>query len=128
VIRRIALPAGEKIPVLGQGNWHMAEVREQRKAEIGALRLGLDLGMTLIDTAEMYAEGETERLVGDAISGRRDEVFLISKVLPSHATHRGTIDACAASLRRLKPIAWTCICCIGGVPCRSGRRSRPLWS
>jgi diketogulonate reductase-like aldo/keto reductase len=102
VIRRIALPAGEKIPVLGQGTWHMAEVRERRKAEIGALRLGLDLGMTLIDTAEMYAEGETERLVGDAISGRRDEVFLVSKVLPSHATRRGAIDACAASLRRLK--------------------------
>jgi diketogulonate reductase-like aldo/keto reductase len=102
VIRRIALPAGEKIPVLGQGTWHMAEIRQQRKAEIGALRLGLDLGMTLIDTAEMYAEGDAERLVGDAISGRRDEVFLISKVLPSHATRRGTIDACAASLRRLK--------------------------
>jgi diketogulonate reductase-like aldo/keto reductase len=102
VIRRIALPAGETIPVLGQGTWHMAEVREHRKAEIGALRLGLDLGMTLIDTAEMYAEGDTERLVGDAISGRRDEVFLISKVLPSHATRRSTIDACAASLRRLK--------------------------
>jgi diketogulonate reductase-like aldo/keto reductase len=102
VIRHIALPAGEKIPVLGQGTWHMGEIREQRKAEIGALRLGLDLGMTLIDTAEMYAEGDTERLVGDAVSGRRDEVFLTSKVLPSHATHRGTIDACAASLRRLK--------------------------
>jgi diketogulonate reductase-like aldo/keto reductase len=102
VIRRIALPAGDKIPVLGQGTWHMGEIREQRKAEIGALRFGLDLGMTLIDTAEMYAEGETERLVGDAISGRRDEVFLISKLLPSHATHRGAIDACAASLRRLK--------------------------
>jgi diketogulonate reductase-like aldo/keto reductase len=102
VMRRIALPAGDRIPVLGQGTWHMAEVREQRKAEIGALRLGLDLGMTLIDTAEMYAEGDTERLVGEAISGRRDEVFLISKVLPSHATRRGTLDACTASLRRLK--------------------------
>jgi diketogulonate reductase-like aldo/keto reductase len=102
MIRRIALPDGEKIPVLGQGTWHMAEVREQRKAEISALRLGLDLGITLIDTAEMYAEGGAEQLVGDAIDGRRDEVFLISKVLPSHATYRGTIDACAASLRRLK--------------------------
>jgi diketogulonate reductase-like aldo/keto reductase len=101
-IRRITLPAGERIPVLGQGTWHLAEVREQRDAEIGALRLGLDLGLTLIDTAEMYAEGETERLVGDAINGRRDEVFLISKVLPSNATRRGAIDACAASLRRLK--------------------------
>jgi diketogulonate reductase-like aldo/keto reductase len=102
VIRRIALPAGETIPVLGQGTWHMAEVRERRKAEIGALRLGLDLGMTLVDTAEMYAEGEAERLVGEAISGRRDQVFLVSKVLPEHATRQGAIDACAASLRRLK--------------------------
>jgi diketogulonate reductase-like aldo/keto reductase len=102
VIRRIALPAGETIPVLGLGTWHMAEVREKRKAEIDALRLGLDLGMTLIDTAEMYAEGESERLVGEAISGRREGVFLISKVLPSHATRQGTIDACAASLRRLR--------------------------
>ena len=102
VIRRIALPAGGRIPVLGQGTWHLGEVREQRTAEIAALRLGLDLGMTLIDTAEMYAEGATERLVGDAISGRRDEVFLVSKVLPAHATRQGTIDACAASLRRLK--------------------------
>ncbi|MFC3994220.1 aldo/keto reductase [Actinoplanes siamensis] len=102
MIRRIVLPSGEKIPVLGQGTWHLAEVREQREAEIAALRLGLELGMTLIDTAEMYAEGETERLVGDAIGGRRDQVFLISKVLPSHASHQGTIDACTASLRRLK--------------------------
>jgi diketogulonate reductase-like aldo/keto reductase len=102
VIRRIALPDGETIPVLGQGTWHMAEIREQRKAEISALRFGLDVGMTLIDTAEMYAEGESERLVGEAISGRRDEVFLVSKVLPSHATSQGVIDACAASLRRLK--------------------------
>jgi predicted aldo/keto reductase-like oxidoreductase len=77
VIRHIAPPAGAKIPVPGQGTWHRAEVRERRKAEIGALRLGFDLGMTLIDTAEMYAEGGTERLVGDAISGCRDGVFLM---------------------------------------------------
>jgi diketogulonate reductase-like aldo/keto reductase len=91
-----------EVPTLGQGTWFMGEDRDERAREVWSLQLGLDLGMTLIDTAEMYAEGETERLVGDAISGRRDEVFLISKVLPSHATHRGTIDACAASLRRLK--------------------------
>jgi diketogulonate reductase-like aldo/keto reductase len=101
-MRRIALPAGETIPVLGQGTWHMAEVRERRAQEIAALRLGLDLGMNLIDTAEMYAEGDAERLVGEAIAGRRDEVFLVSKVLPANATRRGTIDACEASLRRLK--------------------------
>jgi diketogulonate reductase-like aldo/keto reductase len=102
VMRHITLPAGEAIPVLGQGTWHMAEVRERRREEIAALRLGLDVGMTLVDTAEMYAEGDAERLVGEAIAGRRDEVFLVSKVLPFHATRRGTIDACEASLRRLR--------------------------
>lgn len=101
-MRHVALPAGELIPVLGQGTWHMAEIREQRAEEIATLRLGIDLGVTLIDTAEMYAEGDAERLVGEAIAGRRDEVFLVSKVLPSNATRRGTIDACRASLRRLK--------------------------
>jgi diketogulonate reductase-like aldo/keto reductase len=102
VMRRIALPAGERIPVLGQGTWHLAEVRGRRSEEIAALRLGLDLGLTLIDTAEMYAEGAAERLVGEAIAGRRDEVFLVSKVLPTHATRRGIIEACEASLRRLE--------------------------
>jgi diketogulonate reductase-like aldo/keto reductase len=102
VMRQIALPAGERIPVLGQGTWHLAEVRERRSEEIAALRLGLDLGLTLIDTAEMYAEGAAERLVGEAVAGRRDEVFLVSKVLPTHATRRGIIEACEASLRRLK--------------------------
>ena len=101
VMRHIVLPAGEKVPVLGQGTWHMAEVRERRQDEIAALRLGLDLGLTLVDTAEMYADGEAERLVGEAIAGRRDEVFLVSKVVPAHATRRGTIEACEASLRRL---------------------------
>jgi diketogulonate reductase-like aldo/keto reductase len=102
VMRHITLPCGEAIAVLGQGTWHMAEVREHRREEIAALRLGLDVGMTLVDTAEMYAEGDAERLVGEAIAGRRDEVFLVSKVLPFHATRRGTIDACEASLRRLR--------------------------
>jgi diketogulonate reductase-like aldo/keto reductase len=101
-MRHITLPAGDRIPVIGQGTWHMAEAGERRQQEIGALRLGLDLGMSLVDTAEMYAEGETERLVGDAIAGRRDEVFLVSKVLPAHATRRGTVQACEGSLRRLK--------------------------
>jgi diketogulonate reductase-like aldo/keto reductase len=101
-MRHIALPAGERIPVLGQGTWHLAEVCERRGEEIAALRLGIDLGLTLIDTAEMYAEGAAERLVGEAVAGRRDEVFLVSKVLPAHASRRGIIDACEASLRRLK--------------------------
>jgi len=95
------LPSGAAVPVLGQGTWHMAEERRLRDKEIGALRLGLDLGMTLIDTAEMYADGAAEELVGEAIAGRREEVFLVSKVLPSHATRSGTIAACERSLGRL---------------------------
>jgi diketogulonate reductase-like aldo/keto reductase len=96
------LPDGEPIPVLGQGTWHMAEEARRRQQEISALRVGLDLGLTLIDTAEMYADGRAEELVGEAIAGRRDEVFLVSKVLPEHATKRGTVAACERSLRRLR--------------------------
>jgi diketogulonate reductase-like aldo/keto reductase len=100
-MRTVKLPSGERIPVLGQGTWHLAEVAARRDTEILALRRGLDLGMTVIDTAEMYADGEAEKLVGEAIAGRRDEVFLVSKVLPQHATARGTVAACEGSLRRL---------------------------
>jgi diketogulonate reductase-like aldo/keto reductase len=104
-MRTINLPSGEPIPVLGLGTWQLAENPAHRMDEILALRVGLDLGMTLIDTAEMYADGGAEALVGEAISGRRDEVFLVTKVLPSHATRAGTIAACEASLRRLRT-AW----------------------
>jgi diketogulonate reductase-like aldo/keto reductase len=100
-MRTVKLPSGERIPVLGQGTWHLAEVAARRDTEILALRRGLDLGMTVIDTAEMYADGEAEKLVREAIAGRRDEVFLVSKVLPHHATARGTVAACEGSLRRL---------------------------
>jgi diketogulonate reductase-like aldo/keto reductase len=99
--RTIVLPSGELIPMLGQGTWHMAENPLNRTNEINALRLGIDLGMTLIDTAEMYADGGAERLVGEAIKGRRDEVFLVSKVLPQNATRRETMAACNRSLARL---------------------------
>jgi diketogulonate reductase-like aldo/keto reductase len=97
----IKLPSGEPIPVLGQGTWHLAEGRRPPEQEVAALRLGLDLGMSLIDTAELYARGAAETLVGVAIAGRREEVFLVSKVLPSNATLRSTIAACEGSLRRL---------------------------
>jgi diketogulonate reductase-like aldo/keto reductase len=100
-VRLTRLGSGEAVPVLGQGTWHMAEDPRHRDDEVRALRLGLDLGMTLIDTAEMYADGAAEKLVGEAIAGRRDEVFLVSKVLPEHATKRGTIAACERSLKRL---------------------------
>ncbi|SED18171.1 aldo/keto reductase [Bradyrhizobium erythrophlei] len=99
--RTIVLPSGEHIPMLGQGTWHMAENPLNRTNEINALRLGIDLGMSLIDTAEMYADGGAERLVGEAIKGRRDEVFLVSKVLPQNATRHGTMAACDRSLARL---------------------------
>jgi diketogulonate reductase-like aldo/keto reductase len=100
-MRTIELPSGERVPVLGQGTWRMAERKRRRADEIASLRLGIDLGMTLIDTAEMYASGGAEELLGEAIAGRRDELFLVSKVLPHNASLRGTLDACAASLRRL---------------------------
>lgn len=100
-VRTIKLTSGEAIPVLGQGTWGMAEDARRRGDEIAALRLGLDLGMRLIDTAEMYADGAAEELVAEAIAGRRDEVFLVSKVLPTNATRRGTIAACERSLERL---------------------------
>jgi diketogulonate reductase-like aldo/keto reductase len=95
------LPSGERVPALGQGTWMMGEDGRRRSEEIAALRLGMNLGMTLIDTAEMYADGGAEKIVGAAIAGRREEVFLVSKVLPEHATRRGTIAACERSLKRL---------------------------
>jgi diketogulonate reductase-like aldo/keto reductase len=101
-IRTTELPSGEEVPILGQGTWHLAEGRHPRQNEIKALRLGLDLGMSLIDTAEMYADGEAEKLVAEAIAGRREDVFLVTKVLPHHATRQGTIQACERSMRRLQ--------------------------
>jgi len=100
-IRHIALPDGKPVPILGQGTWNFGESAGSAKAEVAALQLGIDLGMTLIDTAEMYADGGAEKIVGKAIAGRRDEVYLVSKVLPSNASRRGTALACEASLRRL---------------------------
>lgn len=100
-IRMTKLPSGEAVPVLGQGTWHMAEGRHSRKQEIAALQMGLDLGMSLIDTAEMYGDGRAEELTGEALRGRREQVFLVSKVLPDHATTAGTIRACESSLERL---------------------------
>ena len=100
-MRTVRLPSGDKVPALGQGTWYMGEGRHPAAEEAAALRLGLDLGMTLIDTAEMYASGGAERVVAEAIRGRRDEVFLVSKVLPSNASRKGTVAACEASLRRL---------------------------
>src|SRR5262245_60383441 len=101
-MRTLRLLSGRSIPVIGQGTWRMGENPAKRQAEIVALRLGLDLGLTLIDTAEMYGEGGAEEVIGEAIGGRRTEVFLVSKVYPHNATRKGTIEACDRSLRRLK--------------------------
>lgn len=100
-MRKTNLPSSEAVPILGQGTWFMGDEPGRHAEEVASLRLGLDLGMTLIDTAEMYGDGAAEKLVGEAIAGRRDEVFLVSKVLPTNATRTGTIAACERSLRRL---------------------------
>ncbi|MFZ4411162.1 MAG: aldo/keto reductase, partial [Paracraurococcus sp.] len=98
----VRLPDGTEIPALGQGTWHMGERGSDRGREAAALRLGLDLGMTLIDTAEMYAEGGAEEVVAEAIAGRRDEVFLVSKVYPHNAAGRKLEAALGRSLKRLR--------------------------
>lgn len=100
-IPTVTLPSTARVPALGQGTWHMGDDPARRGAELNALRHGIDHGMTLIDTAEMYGDGASEELVGEAIRGRRDEVFLVDKVLPWHADARGTAEACRTSLRRL---------------------------
>ncbi|MBL0374395.1 aldo/keto reductase [Rhizobium sp. KVB221] len=100
-IPTITFPDGTEVPALGQGTWNMGENASQAKAEIDSIQAGIDLGMTLIDTAEMYAEGGAEMIVGQAIKGRRDGLFIVSKVYPWNASHRGTIDACERSLVRM---------------------------
>lgn len=102
ICRTVALPDGSAVPAFGQGTWHMGESAHSARTEVAALRLGLDLGLTLIDTAEMYGSGGAERIVAEAINGRRDEVFLVSKVLPGNASTRGTAFACEQSLKRLR--------------------------
>ncbi|WP_262027772.1 aldo/keto reductase [Microvirga sp. Mcv34] len=98
----VMLPGGESVPSLGQGTWQMAETGSRRAREIDALRLGVELGMTLIDTAEMYGEGAAEQLVAEALAGQRDRLFLVSKVYPHNASRQGVVQACERSLRRLK--------------------------
>ena len=100
---RVTTLAGESVPVLGQGTWHLGDRRELRSQEVAALQLGIDLGLALIDTAEMYGDGASERLVGQAIGGRRDQVFLVTKVLPGNAgSRRSIVAACERSLRNLR--------------------------
>ena len=98
----VTLPSGESVPSMGLGTWHMGERIGNPKTEVDALVRGLDLGATLIDTAEMYARGGAERVVGNAIKGRRDNVFIVSKIVPHNASFDGTIRACENSLQRME--------------------------
>lgn len=100
-MRSVTLPDERLVPALGLGSWHMGEDAGAHNDEVRALQAGVDRGMTLIDTAEMYANGGAEEVIGEAIRGRRDQVFIVSKVLPYHASRSGTISACDASLKRL---------------------------
>ncbi len=96
------LPSGEAVPVFGLGTWRMGESARTRKDEVAALMLGMELGVTLIDTAEMYGSGVAEEIVAEAVAGRRDEMFIVSKVLPSNSSRSRTIAACERSLKRLR--------------------------
>jgi diketogulonate reductase-like aldo/keto reductase len=98
----VTLPDGEAVPALGQGTWQMAESAGRRAQEIEALRRGVELGMTLIDTAEMYGEGEAEKLVAEALAEQRERLFVVSKVYPHNASRKGVAQACERSLKRLK--------------------------
>lgn len=101
-MKTVTLPSGDNVPAFGIGTWHMGDDPAAHEEELATLQLGLDRGATLIDTAEMYGDGRAEKLVGEAIAGRRQEVFLVSKVLPSNASRKGTVTACERSLRRLR--------------------------
>lgn len=100
-MKTVTLPDGEQVPALGQGTWMMGERQDRRAAEIAALRAGVDLGMTLIDTAEMYGDGAAECLIREALGDRRDELFLVSKAYPHNASRQRLSAACDASLQRL---------------------------
>src|SRR6267378_1972023 len=101
-MKTVALPDGKLVPALGQGTWRMGENKRKHAEEVAALRLGIDLGMTLIDTAEMYGEGGAEEVVADAIDGQRERVFIVTKVYPHNASRSELPKACARSLKRLR--------------------------
>lgn len=101
-MKTVQLPDGERVPALGQGTWRMGENKSARADEVAALRLGIDLGMTLIDTAEMYGDGEAEKVVADAIDEQRDRVFVVTKVYPHNASRTELPKACERSLKRLR--------------------------
>lgn len=100
-MKQVTLPGGERVPALGMGTWNIGDHRTTRAEEIATLQMGLDMGLRLVDTAEMYGEGLSESLIGEALAGRRDDAFLVSKVYPHNASRKGAVAACERSLRRL---------------------------
>src|SRR5256886_6906262 len=101
-LKTVSLSDGDRVPALGQGTWRMGEKKSAHRDEVAALRLGIDLGMRLIDTAEMYGEGDAEKVVADAIEGQRDRVFIVTKVYPHNASRTELPKACERSLKRLR--------------------------
>src|SRR6059058_3140170 len=101
-LKTVSLSDGDRVPALGQGTWRMGEKKSARRDEVAALRLGIELGMTLIHTAEMYGEGGAEEVVADAIENQRDRVFVVSKVYPHNASRTELPKACERSLKRLR--------------------------
>ena len=100
-MKQVTLPGGERVPALGMGTWNIGDHRATRAEEIATLQMGLDMGLRLVDTAEMYGEGLSESLIGEALAGRRDQAYLVSKVYPHNASRKGAVAACERSLRRL---------------------------
>src|SRR4029434_3985338 len=101
-MKTVQLPDCERVPALGQGTWGMGETKRAHSDEVAALRLGIDLGMTLIDTAEMYGDGGAKELVADAIDGQRERIFVVTKVYPHNASRTKLPKACERSLKRLR--------------------------
>ena len=101
-MKTVSLPDGKKVPALGQGTWRMGESERAHNEEVAALKLGIELGMTLIDTAEMYGDGRAETVVADAIAGQRDKIFIVTKAYPHNATRERLPQACERSLKRLR--------------------------
>ena len=112
-VQTLKLPSGATVRRLGLGTWRMGESHRARAQEIAAIELGIDLGMTLIDTAELYGDGGAEEVVAEAITGRRDQVFIVSKVKPENSSRAGTIAACKRSLNISASTRSISICCIG---------------
>lgn len=115
---------GVEVPALGMGTWNMGDDVSLRSDEIASLQAGLDAGLRVIDTAEMYGNGRSESVVGEAIEKRRSDVFLVSKVLPSNASAKGVVRSCTDSLRGCGPITWISIFCTGREVCRLRKRLR----